>query len=133
MKKFLLLILVIGFCFSQIGEIIWEENFDNLDNWMKVTGNGSWGWGNGELEYYHEDNVEISEIPGDPGNNALHITARAESGPGLTDQWGNPLSYTSGKVTTKARVSVKYGVIEARVNIPDLDLGGWQDVDIFKH
>ncbi|MBT6047964.1 MAG: family 16 glycosylhydrolase [Candidatus Scalindua sp.] len=125
MKKFLLLILVIGFCFSQIGEIIWEENFDNLDNWMKVTGNGSWGWGNGELEYYHEDNVEISEIPGDPGNNALHITARAESGPGLTDQWGNPLSYTSGKVTTKARVSVKYGVIEARVNIPDLDLGGW--------
>jgi len=92
---------------------------------MKVTGNGSWGWGNGELEYYHEDNVEISEIPGDPGNNALHITARAESGPGLTDQWGNPLSYTSGKVTTKARVSVKYGVIEARVNIPDLDLGGW--------
>jgi beta-glucanase (GH16 family) len=125
LKKFLLLILVIGFCFSQIGEIIWEENFDNLDNWMKVTGNGSWGWGNGELEYYHEDNVEISEIPGDPGNNALHITARAESGPGLTDQWGNPLSYTSGKVTTKARVSVKYGVIEARVNIPDLDLGGW--------
>ena len=125
MKKFLLLILVIGFCFSQIGEIIWEENFDNLDNWMKVTGNGSWGWGNGELEYYHEDNVEISEIPGDPGNNALHITARAESGPGLTDQWGNPLRYTSGKVTTKARVSVKYGVIEARVNIPDLDLGGW--------
>lgn len=125
MKKLFLLILTIGFCFSQIGEILWEEDFDNLDNWMKVTGNGSWGWGNGELEYYHEDNVEISEIPGDPGNNALHITARAESGPGITDQWGNPLSYTSGKVTTKAKVSVKYGVIEARVNIPDLDLGGW--------
>ncbi len=95
---------------------------------MKVTGNGSWGWGNGELEFYKEENVEIAEIPDEPGNNALHITALEESGFDIVDQWGNPLYYTSGKVITKAKVSVQYGVIEARLRVPDLDLGGWPAV-----
>ena len=43
--------------YGQIGNVIWEENFNNLDNWTKSTGNGSWGWGNGELEFYKEENV----------------------------------------------------------------------------
>jgi len=115
-------------CHAEIGDLIWEDNFDNLNNWMILTGNGSWGWGNGELEFYHEDNVEISEIPGEPGNNGLRITAREESGPEIVDQWGNPLDYTSGKISTKASVSVQYGVVETRVWVPDLDLGGWPAV-----
>jgi len=122
------LILCIGSIYGQIGDVIWEENFDNLDNWMMITGNGSWGWGNGELEFYQEENVEIAEIPGEQGNNALHITAQEESGPDIVDQWGNPLNYTSGKVTTKAKIAIKYGVIETRVRVPDLDLGGWPAV-----
>ena len=69
-----------------IGELIWEENFDNLDNWMVEIGNGSWGWGNGELQFYSENNVEISEISGEPGNNGLHITSQQESGAGIIDQ-----------------------------------------------
>ncbi len=128
-----LLILLSLFLFTdispaQIGDVIWEDNFDNLDNWLTITGNGYWGWGNGELEFYQEDNVDIAEIPGDPGNNALRITAREESGPGIVDQWGNPLDYTSGKVITKSHVAVQYGVIETRVLVPDLDLGGWPAV-----
>jgi beta-glucanase (GH16 family) len=113
---------------AQVGEIIWEENFNNLDNWIVITGNGSWGWGNGELEFYKEENVEIEEILGEVGNNALLITAKSESGSGITDQWGNPLNYTSGKVISKSNVSVKYGVIETRVRVPDLYLGGWPAV-----
>ena len=74
-----------NFSHGQIGELIWEENFNNLDSWMKITGNGAWGWGNGELEFYQEENVDIAAVPGEPGNNALHITARQESGPGITD------------------------------------------------
>ena len=31
-------------------------------------------------------------------------------------------------MTTKAKVSVQYGVIETRVRVPDLDLGGWPAV-----
>ena len=121
-------IIIMSFNHAQVGDVIWEENFDNLDNWMKITGNGSWGWGNGELEYYQEENVEIAEVPDEPGNNALHITAMEESGPSIVDQWGNPLNYTSGKVTTKAKIAIKYGVIETRVRVPDLDLGGWPAV-----
>ena len=132
LKKYALSILIIinslNPLFAQVGDLIWEENFNNLENWTAAIGNGSWGWGNGEVEFYHGDNVEISEIPGEAGNMALHLTARLESGPGIIDQWGNPLNYTSGKVTTKAKVAVQYGMIEARVNVPDLDLGGWPAV-----
>ncbi len=132
MKSALLVIALSILCGSlaqaQVGPLIWEDEFENLDNWITVTGNGYWGWGNGELEYYSEDNVDIAEIPGEAGSSALRITARQESGPGIVDQWGNPLSYTSGKVMSKSLVTVKYGMIETRVRIPDLDLGGWPAV-----
>jgi len=127
-KEIIPLLLFLCTINAQIGDVLWEENFNDLDDWMIITGNGSWGWGNGELQFYHEENVEITEVPGEPGNNALHITAREESGPEIVDQWGNPLNYTSGKVTTKAKIAIKYGVIETRVRVPDLDLGGWPAV-----
>ncbi|MCB1046038.1 MAG: family 16 glycosylhydrolase [Calditrichaeota bacterium] len=110
---------------AQVGELLWEESFDDLDNWIIETGNGNWGWGNGELEFYSPDNVEIVPIPGEPGNNGLRITARAESGPGIVDQWGNPLSFTSGRISSKSFVSIQYGMVEVRVRVPDLDMGGW--------
>ncbi|MBN1826994.1 MAG: family 16 glycosylhydrolase [Candidatus Eisenbacteria bacterium] len=132
MKKLILfvaaMIVSVNAAHAQIGALIWEEDFDDLDDWLKITGNGYWGWGNGELEYYKEENVEIAAVSGEPGNTALRITAKEESGPGIVDQWGNPLHYTSGKVISKSFVSVRYGMIEARVKIPDLDLGGWPAV-----
>ena len=122
---FIFLIFISEYSTAQIGEIIWEENFDNLDNWLIETGNGSWGWGNGELQYYSENNVEISEIPNEPGNNGLHIIGKEESGSNIVDQWGNSINYTSGKITSKSKISVQYGMIETRVLVPDIDLGGW--------
>ncbi len=130
-KLFLVVALLLatsGIAHAQVGNLIWEDNFNNLDNWLKVTGNGSWGWGNGELEYYKNENVDIADVPGELGNKALRIVAKQESGPGIVDQWGNPLNYTSGKVVTKSFVSVKYGMIEARVLVPNLNLGGWPAV-----
>ena len=113
--------------------LVWEDTFDgasgeapNPNNWTAEI--GGHGWGNGELQYYSEDNLEIAEIPGDPGNMALRITARQETGPEIVDQWGNPLNYTSGKAISKSKVSIKYGMIETRVRVPDLDLGGWPAV-----
>ena len=122
---FIFLIFISEFSTAQIGEIIWEENFDNLDNWLIETGNGSWGWGNGELQYYSDNNVEILEIPNEPGNNGLHIIGKEESGANIVDQWGNSLNYTSGKITSKSKISVQYGMIETRALVPDIDLGGW--------
>ena len=113
---------------AQIGNLIWEENFNDLDNWIAETGNGAWGWGNGELQYYSPDNVDIAPVPGEAGNTALRITARQESGPGIVDQWGNPLNYTSGRVNTRSHVALQYGMIETRVRVPDLEVGGWPAV-----
>ena len=128
MKRYLVIFLLIGFGFGQLetGEVIWEENFDNLENWIIETGNGSWGWGNGELQYYKAENVEIIDLPNENGNNALQIIAKQESGPGITDQWGNSLNYTSGRINTKSKISVKYGIIETRVLIPDISIVGGQ-------
>lgn len=123
-----LLLAIGGPAQAQVGSLIWEDDFDDLNHWLKVTGNGSWGWGNGELEYYKNENVDVAAIPGEPGNNALRIVAKQESGPGIVDQWGNPLNYTSGKVVTKSFVTVKYGMIETRVLVPNLNLGGWPAV-----
>ena len=123
-----LVLAMSGLAQAQVGNLIWEDNFNNLENWLKVTGNGYWGWGNGELEYYLNENVDIADVPGETGNKALRIIAKQESGPGIVDQWGNPLSYTSGKVVSKSFVSVKYGMIEVRAWMPSLDLGGWPAV-----
>lgn len=129
MKRIILVIVALVLASTavqaQVGSLIWEDDFNNLDNWIKITGNGSWGWGNGELEFYKEENVAVAPIPGETGNNGLLITAKQESGPGIVDQWGNPLNYTSGKVLSKSMVSVKYGMIETRMRIPNIDLGGW--------
>ena len=120
-----LLVATAGPARAQVGALLWEDHFNTLDHWLKVQGNGAWGWGNGELEFYKNENVDIADIPGEPGNKALRIVARNESGPGIVDQWGNPLNYTSGKVVSKSFVTVKYGMIETRVMVPNLDLGGW--------
>lgn len=121
----LLPLLLAHVALAQVGDLIWSDEFDDLHDWLIVTGNGSWGWGNGELEYYAEGNVAVAEIPGEPGSSALRLTARQESGAGIVDQWGNPLLYTSGKIVSKSFVTVEYGMIEARVRVPDIDLGGW--------
>ena len=113
---------------AQVGSLIWSEDFDNLNNWIPETGNGSWGWGNGELQYYSANNARIDSVPGEPGNNALVITAKAETGATIVDQWGNPLNYTSARLNTKSKVSVRYGMVETRVRVPNLDLGGWPAV-----
>lgn len=110
---------------GQVGELLWEENFNSLDNWIIDTGNGSWGWGNGELQYYSADNVSISPIENEEGNNALKIVAKRESGADITDQWGNPLNFTSGKINSKSKVSLQFGMVETRIQVPDLETGGW--------
>jgi beta-glucanase (GH16 family) len=110
---------------ESIGEILWEENFDtfNSEIWNSVTGDGCdegsdlCGWGNAELEYYHPDNVSIEEIAGEAGNNALVLEARNET-------MGSS-SFTSGKITTENKLAIKYGVIEVRMKVPDLENGLW--------
>ena len=84
------------------------------------------GLGQRRAGVLQEENVEIARRPRRTRQHRpCVITAKQESGPGIVDQWGNPLQYTSGKVVSKSMVTVKYGMIETRVRIPDIDLGGW--------
>ena len=106
MKKYIICFLLIQISFPQInpGEVIWEENFDNLDNWIIETGNGSWGWGNGELQYYTDrsENVVVED-------GMLKITAIQESFEGA--------GYTSARLLTQGLFSQQYGRFEARMKL----------------
>jgi beta-glucanase (GH16 family) len=107
-----------------VREVLWEENFNSFDTnlWNTDIGNGCeeglCGWGNQELEYYQSENVYVEAIPNEENNSALVIEAKREA----VDEY----AFTSGKVTTKGKVSVRYGLVEARVKVPnDLSTGLW--------
>ncbi|QKG53515.1 family 16 glycosylhydrolase [Hymenobacter sp. BRD67] len=100
--------------------LVWEENFDgptiNPDNWTFDFGDGcergNCGWGNQELEYYtsRPENARIE-------NGNLRIEARRE------DFQGKP--FTSARLKTYGRVHFKYGTLEARIKVPNLQNGLW--------
>lgn len=109
--------------FAQIGPIIWEDDFNSINQsvWNEIQGDGCdiglCGWGNAELQSYETDNLTIETIPGEPGNSALVLEARRENS-------GNR-AYTSGKVDSENKLSVQYGLIEIRMRVPDLNTGLW--------
>lgn len=87
--------------------LVWSEEFDsegvNTQNWNFETGGG--GWGNQELQYY-TNRPENSFIR----NQKLVIKV-------LHEEYGTR-NYTSARITTKDKFSVKYGKIEARIKLP---------------
>ncbi|MDY0779512.1 T9SS type A sorting domain-containing protein [Tenacibaculum sp. IB213877] len=111
---------------AQVGEVIWEDNFNTFNNqqWTKDVGDGCnvglCGWGNQELQSYEENNVYVADIPGEAGNKALVIEAKREN--------SGSRAYTSGKVITEDKVAIHYGMIEARVRVPNLEQGLWPAV-----
>ena len=96
-------------------KLVWSEEFNDDKNiakfWTFEIGNGQKkgnpGWGNGELEYYTDKNWYISD-------GMLVIEARKEN---IKDQYGT-YNYTSTRMITQGKVSIKYGRIEARAKLP---------------
>ena len=42
--------------------LVWSEEFDydgepDSNVWRIERGNGDWGWGNGEIQYYRDENL----------------------------------------------------------------------------
>ncbi|WEK55046.1 MAG: glycoside hydrolase family 16 protein [Candidatus Cohnella colombiensis] len=90
--------------------LVWSDEFTapagspvDSTKWVFDTGGG--GWGNSELQNYTDrtDNASIS-------NNKLIIQAKKEN-------YGNS-QYTSARIKTKNKFSVKYGKIEMRAMLP---------------
>ena len=98
-------------------ELYWSDEFDgetlNEDNWNYMYGDGSLygnpGWENQEEQYYQKENVDVVD-----GN--LVITAKREAVGGK--------EYTSARLNTAGKVNVKYGYIEARISLPEVE-GMW--------
>ncbi len=90
--------------------LAWSDEFDgdtvNTDNWGFDIGNGNNGWGNGELEYYREENASVKD-------GLLIIEAQKHVPPiDLPQKTGN--RYTSSKLTSIDKVEFKYGRVDIR-------------------
>ena len=87
-------------------ELFFEDEFEGdklSNNWSYEIGNGNNGWGNGEVEYYKEENAVVKD-------GALHIVAKRE-------QVGD-YQFTSARIKTANRVKFTYGIVEAKISLP---------------
>jgi beta-glucanase (GH16 family) len=108
-----------------IGQLIWSEEFNgsalNTSTWTPTDGNGCQinlcGYGNAELEYYSPNNLAIADVPFEPGTRALAIKAQRQT-------VGSNV-FTSGKIDSKGKVQVQYGMIEVRMATPNVQTGLW--------
>lgn len=85
--------------------LVWSDEFDgdtlDLEKWVYEI-NGS-GGGNNELQYYTDQNTEVSD-------GTLKIIAKLEEYLGK--------DYTSSRITTQDNFEFKYGIVEIRSKQP---------------
>ena len=102
---------------------VWSDEFDGAagaaidgTKWSYETADGCkegiCGWGNAEKEYYTDspENIALN------GQGQLMIVARLAPG-GLSCYYG-PCRYTSAKVTTRGKMLIAPGRVEARIKLP---------------
>jgi beta-glucanase (GH16 family) len=102
--------------------LVWSDEFDgaagapvDAAKWGHDLGDGcssgNCGWGNNEKEYYTNapQNVSLD------GAGHLQIVARQASG--LSCYYG-ACRYTSGKITTRGKMTAAPGRVEARIKLP---------------
>lgn len=118
--------------------LFFEDEFEgtalNKDVWSYEIGNGNNGWGNGEVEYYQEENAVVKD-------GQLHIVAKKEK--------VDDFEYTSARIKTANKVKFTYGIVEAKITLPakqgmwpafwmmpnDSEYGGWPhsgEIDIME-
>ncbi len=113
----LLCCLFAGASNTAFGQLVWSEEFNTgtvPDNTVWSYALGANGWGNNELQNYTDDpaNARIED-----GN--LVITILEQGSP------DSNRTFTSARIRTRDKLTVKYGTIEARIWMPDLADGLW--------
>jgi beta-glucanase (GH16 family) len=104
-------------------KLVWSDEFDgaagsgvDAAKWGHDLGDGcgsgNCGWGNNEREWYTNapENVSLD------GQGHLQIVAR-QAQAGLTCYYG-ACRYTSGKITTRGKMTAAPGRVEARIKLP---------------
>jgi beta-glucanase (GH16 family) len=96
---------------AQTWNLVWSDEFNgssvNTANWTFETGGG--GWGNQELENY------TSGANASVANGILTITARKTT---TGSCWYGTCQYTSTRMKTQGKREIRYGRIEARMQLP---------------
>jgi len=102
---------------SQEYKLVWEDNFERteLNTSVWTTEYNKKGGGNYEAQFYTPRNVSIEKHPS--GVSCLVLTAKRET------YKGRPA--TSGRVNSEGRLTVKYGKIDVRVQVPKTANGLW--------
>jgi len=86
--------------------LVWNDEFEGSSlssDWTFDIGTGSWGWGNNELQYYTNQNIQLID-------GILKITAKSEI--------FNSQNYTSTRIKTQGLKSWKYGRVDVRAALP---------------
>jgi beta-glucanase (GH16 family) len=127
--------------------LVWSDEFDtpglpDPSKWSYDIGGD--GWGNQELQYYTEADLDNARVE----NGILIIEARQESGP--PSAWGSTNDYTSARLVSKSKGDWQYGRFEIRAKLPagrgtwpavwmlptGNTYGGWPysgEIDIMEH
>ncbi len=117
LKKISILFMVPIFTsnvFSQEFKLVWQEDFNQLDeNIWNIEVNGD-GGGNDELQYYRAENVLIENYN---GKNCLVLSAKKENFKGRLA--------TSGRINTHEKLTFQYGMLEIRLKLPTTANGLW--------
>jgi len=109
---------------SSAQTLLWSEEFDSpsaleCSVWSYDLGDGCaqgiCGWGNAEFQEYTDDPANVRV---DGGH--LVITALREAGATPDDD-----TFTSARIKTQDKLTLRYGTIEARIMLPDLADGLW--------
>ena len=86
--------------------LTWNDEFNGSSlssDWTQEIGNGNWGWGNNELQYYRAQNTSLE-------NGYLIITAKQENFGGK--------NFTSSRIKTQGNIFHTYGRIDIRAKLP---------------
>ncbi len=102
--------------------LIWNDEFSgntlDTNKWDYNTGYyinsdpNTWGWGNGELEYYTSSTKNVFVQDGNLNLKAYYEPTTFEQDPNRV------APYSSGKIITKDNFTFKYGRIDFRAKLP---------------
>ena len=119
-KLILVIILSITYnvVFSQEYKLVWQDEFNKptIDTTVWTASETGDGGGNREIQFYHGANISIGKEPV-TNESCLIVTAKRE------EFKGKPC--TSGRISTKEKMSFKYGKVVARIKMPKTANGLW--------
>ncbi len=102
---------------------VWSDEFNGASGTLSDPNKwspriGGEGWGNGQMDYDTNNQNVYQDWQGN-----LVLEARRND-PGNVQCWYGPCQYTSAQITTQGHFSFTYGLLQARIKVPQ-GLGFW--------